>query len=51
MVEIHQLKDRDYQMDWGKKKKKTQLYVVRKVHSKYKDTGDLRIRKIYHNIN
>ena len=22
MVEIHQLKDRDYQMDWVKKKKK-----------------------------
>ena len=40
MVEIHQLKDRDYQMDW--KEKKTQLYVVRKVHSKYKDTGDLK---------
>lgn len=41
MVEIYQLKDRDCQMNW-RKKKKTQLYIVRKVHSKYKDTGDLK---------
>lgn len=42
MVEIYQLKDRDCQMNWRGKKKGPNCILLRNVHSKYKDTGDLK---------